>query len=123
VSLAEFIASQRAEPGVPHATACRALGLSQAWFYKWRDCDVSLRRARRAALAAQVFKRRRRGYGSPRITSERREAGWRVSENTVAVLMREQGLVARRRSRRWFTRRTRTPRRRLTCCNATSPTR
>ena len=108
MSLTEFIASQRAELGVPHATACRALGLSQAWFYKWRDGDVSLRRARRQALAAQValvFKRHRRRYGSPRITAELREAGWRVSENTVAALMREQHLVARRRRHRSLTRR------------------
>jgi putative transposase len=108
VSLATFIAAQRAELGVPQATACRALGVSQAWFYKWRDGDVSLRRARRAALAAQValvFHRHRRRYGSPRITAELREAGWRVSENTVAALMREQGLVARRRRRRALTRR------------------
>ena len=108
MSLTEFIASQRAELGVPHATACRALGLSQAWFYKWRDGDVSLRRARRQALAAQValvFTRHRRRYGSPRITAELREAGWRVSENTVAALMREQHLVARRRRHRSLTRR------------------
>jgi putative transposase len=108
VSLAGFVAAQRAEHGVPHATACRALGMSQAWFYKWRDGDVSLRRAGRAALAAQValvFKRHRRRYGSPRITAELREQGWRVGENTVAALMREQHLVARRRRRRSLTRR------------------
>jgi putative transposase len=108
VSLATFIVAQRAEHGVPHAVACRALGMSPAWFYKWREGDVSLRRARRAALAAQValvFKRHRRRYGSPRITAELREQGWRVSENTVAALMREQHLVARRRRRRSLTRR------------------
>jgi hypothetical protein len=66
VSLAGFIAAQRAEHGIPYATSCRALGVSQAWFYKWRDGDVSLRRARRQALAAQigyVFTRHRRRYG------------------------------------------------------------
>jgi putative transposase len=113
VSLATFIAAQRAEHGVPHVVACRALGMSQAWFYKWRDGDVSLRRARRAALAAQValvFKRHRRRYGSPRITAELREQGWRVSANTVAALMREQGLVARRRRRRSLTQRSKNAR-------------
>jgi putative transposase len=82
---------------VPQASACRALGMSQAWFYTWRDGDVSLRRARRAALVVQVawgFKQHKRRYGSPRITAELRESSWRVSENTVAELMREQGLVA-----------------------------
>jgi transposase InsO family protein len=39
-------------------------------------------------------------YGAPRITDDLREAGWRVSENTVAALMREQGLAARRKKKR-----------------------
>jgi transposase InsO family protein len=106
VSLAAVIASQRVEHGIPHAVACRALGVSQAWFYKWAHGDVSIRRARRRALAATIgylFKRHRRRYGSPRIAEDLREMGWRVGENTVAELMREQHLVARRR--RGFTKR------------------
>jgi len=39
-------------------------------------------------------------YGSPRITADLRAAGWRLSENTVAQLMRELGLAARRHRRR-----------------------
>lgn len=103
MSLAGFIAVQRAEYQVPHATSCRALGMSQGWFYKWRDGDVSLRRAARAALAAEVkllFLRHRRRYGSPRIAAELRRQGRPVSVNTVAQLMREQDLVARTRRRR-----------------------
>ena len=37
MSVAGFIATQWAEHQIPHATACRALGVSQAWFYKWRQ--------------------------------------------------------------------------------------
>jgi transposase InsO family protein len=98
--VAEFIAVQRAKFGVPRVVACRALGVSQAWFYKWRYGDGSPRRARRRALAALVaalFAQHRGSYGAPRITVDVRELGWRVSQNTVAVLMREQGLAARRR--------------------------
>jgi putative transposase len=98
--VARFIASQRAEHGIPHATACRALGVSPAWFYKWRDGDASPRRARRAQLTAEIrrlFAAHRGRYGSPRITAELRAAGWRVSPNTVAKIMAEQRLVARRR--------------------------
>jgi transposase InsO family protein len=82
--------------------------VSPAWFYKWRGGDVSLRRKRRCALGAQIdylFTRHHRSYGSPRITADLRAAGWRVSENTVAKLMAERGLVARRKnSRRGTTR-------------------
>ena len=101
--MAGFIASQRAEYRVPSALACRALGVSQAWFYKWRHGDGSPRRARRRALAALVaalFARHRGTYGSPRITADLRAMGWRVSENTVAALMAEQRLRARARRRR-----------------------
>ena len=39
-------------------------------------------------------------YGSPRIAADLRDAGWRVSENTVAALMAEQHLAARRKKKR-----------------------
>jgi putative transposase len=108
VSLAGFIATQRAQHGIPHAVACRALGVSPAWFYKWRKGEVSLRRKRRAAVDAAVayeFARRQGRDGSPPITVRLRDAGWRISKNTVADSMRRQGLVARpKRKRRGLTR-------------------
>ena len=95
--------TQREDHGIPYATGCRALGVSQAWFYKWRHGDPSPRHARRAQLRveiARLFAAHRGTYGSPRITADLREAGWRVSENTVAALMRELGLAARRNKKR-----------------------
>lgn len=103
MSLAALIAAQRVEHGIPHAVSCRALGVSQAWFYKWRRGDGSLRRQRRIALSAVIaylFGLHRGRYGSPRITADLREMGWKVSPNTVARLMAEQGLVARRKRKR-----------------------
>jgi putative transposase len=103
VTVAGFIAIQRAEHGVPYATACRALSVSQAWFYKWAHGDPSPRHARRAQLAvkiAQLFAHHKGRYGSPRITADLREDGWRVSENTVAQIMRELQLAARATHRR-----------------------
>jgi transposase InsO family protein len=47
-----------------------------------------------------LFAQHRGTYGSPRITADLRAEGWRVSENTVAAIMREAGLAARRRRRR-----------------------
>ena len=96
--MAAFIASQRERHGVPQAVSCRALGVSQAWFYRWKDGELPPRAARRQRLKAGVvrlFAAREGKDGAPRITAALREAGWRVSENTVAGLMREQGLAAR----------------------------
>jgi putative transposase len=103
VSVAGFIAAQRAEHQIPHATGCRALGVSEAWFYKWQHGDASPRRARREQLTAkirQLFAQHRGCYGSPRIAADLRDEGWRVSVNTVAQIMAEEGLRARRRHRR-----------------------
>jgi len=101
--VARFVAAQRVEHGVPQAAACRALGVSEAWFYKWRYGDASSRRTRRRQLAAEVarlFAEHRGRRGSPGITADLRAGGWRVSKNTVAELMREQALVARPKRRR-----------------------
>jgi putative transposase len=101
--VAALIAAQRAQHRIPAAVACRALGVSRSWFYRWKDSTPGPRAARRGRLKAEVarlFTLHAGRYGSPRITADLRDAGWRVSENTVAGLMREQGLAARRRRRR-----------------------
>ncbi len=101
--MAAFIAAQRADHGVPQAVSCQALGVSQAWFYKWRHGDGSPRRARRDRLKAEVrrlFEAHQGKRGSPMITADLADAGWAVSKNTVAALMAEMGLAARPRRRR-----------------------
>ena len=101
--MAAFIVSQRADHGVPCAVCCRALGVSQSWFYKWKDGDRSARRERRDRLKgeiARLFAARKGKDGSPRITAALRDAGWAVSKNTVAALMAEMGLAARRKGGR-----------------------
>jgi putative transposase len=101
--VAALIAAQRDEHQIPHTTACRALGVSRSWFYKWRGGASGPRVQRRARLAGEVarlFALHSGKYGSPRITADLRDAGWRVSENTVAALMAEQHLAARRKKRR-----------------------
>jgi transposase InsO family protein len=77
--------------------------VSQSWFCKWKDGELPPRAARRERLKAEIarlFAARQGKDGSPRITAALRDAGWRVSENTVAALMREQGLAARRKKKR-----------------------
>jgi putative transposase len=104
--VAAFIAAQREQHGIPCATACRALRVSPAWFYKWRDGDCSSQHARRDQLSAAIRQRfalHHGTYGSPRITADLQDAGWRVSGNTVAKIMREQRLIARANKRRKHT--------------------
>jgi putative transposase len=101
--VAVVIAAQRAEHRIPHAVSCRALGVSQSWFYKWKGARPGPRAQRRDRLKAEVarlFAGHEGKYGSPRITADLRDAGWAVSENTVAGLMRELGLAARRKKKR-----------------------
>lgn len=101
--VAGFIASQRTVYGVPHAVACRALEVSESWFYKWHERPPTARDCRRDELDAAVrkfFDDSGGTYGSPRVHGDLVEAGWAVSVNTVAASMARQGLVGRHKRRR-----------------------
>ncbi|WP_433476417.1 IS3 family transposase [Spirillospora sp. CA-142024] len=111
--VAEFIASCRTTFGIPHAITCRALEVSQSWFYKWINRKPTAREQRRARLdegIKRLFTASGGTYGSPRITDGLREAGWKVSVNTVAARMAELGLAGRApKKRRSLTRPGRRP--------------
>jgi putative transposase len=101
--VAALIAAQRDEHHIPAVVACRALGVSRSWYYKWRGGTLPRRAERRQRLRAEIarlFAVHQGKYGSPRIAADLRDLGWRVSENTVAALMRDLGLAARRRRKR-----------------------
>jgi putative transposase len=104
VSVARFIADQRAKFRVPHTFTCALLGVSVSWFYKWigRGGDpeglhtaTDRRRAGLDAAVKTAFGKARGLHGSPRLVADLRDRGWVVSEKTVADSMRRQGLVAR----------------------------
>jgi len=101
MTVASFIAAQRTDHRVPHAKCCRWLGVSQSWFYKWRDRQPTPREQRRVELDAAVKASfddsggTSGTYGSPRVFEDLIEAGWKVSVNTVAASMARQGLQGR----------------------------
>ena len=100
---AAFIAGQKAAYGVPYAAACRALGVSESWLWKWHGRPPAPGQQKRAELdkaVAAAFTGSKGTYGSPRIFDDLKEAGWRISEKTVAKSMARQGLVARQPKRR-----------------------
>lgn len=103
MSRAAFIADQRASYGVPVAVACRALGVSQSWFFKWHGRPPTPGQQRRAEIdkaVAEMFAASKGTYGSPRIHRDMKDAGWQVSEKTIAKSMARQGFVARAVKRR-----------------------
>jgi putative transposase len=103
VSVARFIADQRTFYRVPHTLTCALLGVSLSWFYKWlhrTPTPTEQRRAQVDAAVADAFTKARGLHGSPRLHTDLREAGWAVSEKTVADSMRRQGLIARKIRRR-----------------------
>src|SRR3954447_25916605 len=109
MTVASFVAAQRTEHGVPHALTCRALEVSESWFYKWRKRRPTPREERRMTLDAAVkrfFDASEGRYGSPRVLADLYEDGWRVSKKSVEASMARQGLVARpgKRRHRWLTR-------------------
>jgi putative transposase len=63
----------------------------------------AVRRLRLEAEIGRLFRLHAGTYGSPRITADLRDGGWKVSQNTVAAVMRELGLAARPKSRRKVT--------------------
>ncbi|WP_167450167.1 IS3 family transposase [Streptomyces hyaluromycini] len=99
------ISDCKTEENIPYRIACRALGVSEAWFYKWRrrPSEPTKREIRRAELTERIrcfFDRSGKTYGSPRITLDLWEEGWQVSQNTVAEIMAEFGLQGRKPPRR-----------------------
>lgn len=102
------ISSCKAEQKIPHRIGCRALGVSESWFYKWRDREPTAREVRRQHLAEEIeeiFQRSGGTYGSPKVFLELVRRGWRVSVNTVAKVMAELELAGRKiRRRRSLTR-------------------
>ncbi|WP_299521041.1 IS3 family transposase [uncultured Serinicoccus sp.] len=107
MSVARFIADQRTNYAVPHTLVCALLGVSLAWFYKWLKraegpgaasglfTDTDRRRDSVDRAVRVAFKKAKGLHGSPRLHEDLREAGWQISEKTVADSMRRQGLVAR----------------------------
>ena len=75
---------------------CKVLNVSRSGYYPWTRRPESERKKRRRELEQQIsriFVDSRRLYGSPKITQVLRRQGVRVSEKTVARIMKELGLV------------------------------
>jgi transposase InsO family protein len=82
----------------PVEVACEVLAVSRSGYYAWKHRPDSPRACRRAELGLKIqsLHGQNRGvYGSPRIFQALLAQGERVSENTVAKLMRANDLRAK----------------------------
>ncbi|WP_273545658.1 IS3 family transposase [Paenibacillus caui] len=80
------------------AKMCEAFEVSRSGYYKWTKRKTSKREKRRKKLERRIrriFLDSRRLYGSPKITKVLHKQGVRVSDKTVARIMKELGLRSR----------------------------
>lgn len=86
----------------PVSELCRALAVSRSAYYAWRKRPASSQRQRRAELAAEIHeihRMSRENYGSPRVHQELKARGKPCSQNTVAKIMRAEGIQAKTKKR------------------------
>ena len=84
----------------PVDACCDVLWVSRSGYYAWSRRPPSARAGRREELAAkiaQVHEQNRGVYGSPRVCRVLQSQGERVCENTVAGIMKERRIRARRK--------------------------
>ena len=77
---------------------CRVLGVSRSGYYRWKRQPQSKRHKENEKILMEIresHKNSRRAYGSPRITKDLQATGTKCSENRVARLMRNNGIVGK----------------------------
>ena len=80
---------------------CKLLKVSHSGFYEWRNRKPSVRQKKREELRGKIktlFKNSKGNYGSPRIQKSLQSEGEVIGKDTVAKLMREEGLSARKKA-------------------------
>ena len=77
---------------------CDVLQVTRSGFYAWKKRPGSEREARRDALASEIRSIHSEQYldvyGSPRMHQELLKRGFEVCENTVAAVMKQEGITA-----------------------------
>ncbi len=87
-------------PSYSESELCATFGVSRSGYQHFNSEPMTQARIHKIRLTAEIKginnDKKLRVYGSPRMTSELNDRGFRCCENTVASLMRELGIEARR---------------------------
>jgi transposase InsO family protein len=83
---------------------CRTLSVSRSGYYSWRRRGESRRATENRCLDAHIkaiYKKHKGRYGSPKITDDLNDMGFKASKNRVARRMKQAGLrsIVRRKYR------------------------
>lgn len=95
-----FIDAEKAE--WPIEVQCEVFGVSRSGYYAWKARPEAARAKEDAQLVVEIkaaSKAGRGNYGSPRVHRELRAKGRRVGKKRVERLMRQEGIVARKKRR------------------------
>lgn len=95
-----FIEAEKAS--FPISRMCQTLGVSQSGFFAWRERPTCRRQRQDMVYLAHIrtaFALSNGTYGSPRMHRDLIDDGHRIGRHRTARLMRENGLVARRKRR------------------------
>lgn len=93
-----FIDENRAH--YPVQLLCRTLGASKSGYYAWRSPrrrGEAIKRNELLRTIEKLFQGSRNTYGSPRIYAKLRAMGFKVSKKLIETIMRENGIVAKKR--------------------------
>ena len=74
---------------------CKIFKMSRSGYYHWMNRKPSQREIERQQLGREIemlYKGSKGRYGSPKITDELKDKGWKVSRPRVARIMRSEGL-------------------------------
>jgi transposase InsO family protein len=95
-----FIQAEKAQ--FPVTVMCRILQVAKSGFYAWCSRPEAHRTSDDRRLKVQIrasHEESKRRYGSPRIHGDLKEVGEQVSRKRVARLMKEEGIVGRKKRR------------------------
>ena len=95
-----FEAIEEQSDEIPVSRLCEVLQVSRSGYYAWCGREPSQRQQsdeRLTEMIAEIFHEHHGCYGSPRIHAVLRKAGYGVGRKRVARLMRQAGLVPRKR--------------------------
>ena len=74
---------------------CKVLKISQSSYFRWKKCPFSVRFHKKEELKQRIltiYFDSKQPYGSPRITAELNNLGFKISRITVSKYMRELGI-------------------------------